>query len=219
MICSLCPKGCNAKRDENENLTGFCKMPLQPRVARAALHFWEEPCISGKNGSGTVFFSGCNLNCVFCQNYGVSHGGYGKAVTYKRLADIFKELEADLGIAPPSHGCLTDWAAQGVLLLNTVLTVRRGQANSHKGKGWEIFTDRVIELLNEREKPIVFILWGANAKSKREIITNPNHIIITGAHPSPLSAHNGFFGGRYFSRTNAYLTEKGEMPIDWMISE
>ena len=135
------------------------------------------------------------------------------------LVNIFKELEADLGIAPPSHGCLTDWAAQGVLLLNTVLTVRRGQANSHKGKGWEIFTDRVIELLNEREKPIVFILWGANAKSKREIITNPNHIIITGAHPSPLSAHNGFFGGRYFSRTNAYLTEKGEMPIDWMISE
>ena len=135
------------------------------------------------------------------------------------LVNIFKELEADLGIAPPSHGCLTDWAAQGVLLLNTVLTVRRGQANSHKGKGWEIFTDRVIELLNEREKPIVFILWGANAKSKREIITNPNHIIITGAHPSPLSAHNGFFGGRYFSRTNAYLTEKGEMQIDWMISE
>lgn len=135
------------------------------------------------------------------------------------LVNIFKELEADLGIAPPSHGCLTDWAAQGVLLLNTVLTVRRGQANSHKGKGWEIFTDRVIELLNEREKPIVFILWGANAKSKREIITNPNHIIITGAHPSPLSAHNGFFGGRYFSRTNAYLTEKGEVPIDWRISE
>ncbi len=135
------------------------------------------------------------------------------------LVNIFKELEADLGIAPPSHGCLTDWAAQGVLLLNTVLTVRRGQANSHKGKGWEIFTDRVIALLNEREKPIVFILWGANAKSKREIITNPNHIIITGAHPSPLSAHNGFFGGRYFSRTNAYLTEKGEMPIDWRISE
>lgn len=135
------------------------------------------------------------------------------------LVNIFKELEADLGIAPPSHGCLTDWAAQGVLLLNTVLTVRRGQANSHKGKGWEIFTDRVIELLNEREKPIVFILWGANAKSKREIITNPNHIIITGAHPSPLSAHNGFFGGRYFSRTNAYLTEKGEVPIDWRISK
>ena len=135
------------------------------------------------------------------------------------LVNIFKELEADLGIAPPSHGCLTDWAAQGVLLLNTVLTVRRGQANSHKGKGWEIFTDRVIELLNEREKPIVFILWGANAKSKREIITNPNHSIITGAHPSPLSAQNGFFGGRYFSRTNAYLTEKGEVPIDWRISE
>ncbi len=107
MICSLCPKGCNARRDENENLTGFCKMPLQPRVARAALHFWEEPCISGKNGSGTVFFSGCNLNCVFCQNYGVSHGGYGKAVTYKRLADIFKELEEkgaeNINLVTPSH--------------------------------------------------------------------------------------------------------------------
>ena len=133
------------------------------------------------------------------------------------LVNIFKELEADLGIAPPSHGCLTDWAAQGVLLLNTVLTVRRGQANSHKGKGWEIFTDRVIALLNEREKPIVFMLWGANAKSKREIITNPNHIIITGAHPSPLSAHNGFFGSKPFSRANEILKSLGEEPIDWQI--
>ena len=135
------------------------------------------------------------------------------------LVNIFKELTADLGIEAPSHGCLTEWAEQGVLLLNTVLTVRRGQANSHKGKGWEIFTDRVIELLNERQEPMVFILWGANAKSKKELITNTNHMIITGAHPSPLSAHNGFFGGRYFSRTNAYLAEKGETPIDWSISE
>ncbi|MCI8631155.1 MAG: uracil-DNA glycosylase [Firmicutes bacterium] len=135
------------------------------------------------------------------------------------LVNIFKEIEADLGIKPPSHGCLTEWAEQGVLLLNTSLTVRRGQANSHKGKGWEIFTDRVIELLNERQEPMVFILWGANAKAKKELITNPHHMIITGAHPSPLSAHNGFFGGRYFSRTNAYLEEKGETPIDWSISE
>lgn len=135
------------------------------------------------------------------------------------LVNIFKELTADLGIAAPSHGCLTEWAEQGVLLLNTVLTVRRGQANSHRGKGWEIFTDRVIELLNERQEPMVFILWGANAKAKKELITNTNHMIITGAHPSPLSAHNGFFGGRYFSRTNAYLAEKGETPIDWSISE
>ena len=135
------------------------------------------------------------------------------------LVNIFKALTADLGIEAPSHGCLTEWAEQGVLLLNTVLTVRRGQANSHRGKGWEIFTDRVIELLNERLEPMVFILWGANAKAKKELITNTNHMIITGAHPSPLSAHNGFFGGRYFSRTNAYLAEKGETPIDWSISE
>ena len=133
------------------------------------------------------------------------------------LVNIFKELEADTGISPPGHGCLIGWAKQGVLLLNTVLTVRRGQANSHRGKGWETFTDRVIELLNEREKPVVFILWGANAKSKRSILTNPGHLIITGAHPSPLSAHNGFWGGKYFSKTNDFLMSMGETPIDWGI--
>ncbi len=135
------------------------------------------------------------------------------------LVNIFKELEGDLGIRPPSHGCLTDWAKQGILLLNTVLTVRRGQANSHRGKGWEIFTDRIITLLNERSEPMVFILWGANAKAKKVLITNPQHFVITGAHPSPLSANNGFFGGRYFSRTNAYLEEKNLPLIDWEISE
>jgi len=133
------------------------------------------------------------------------------------LVNIFKEMKADLGIAPPNHGCLTDWAEQGVLLLNAVLTVRAHEANSHKGKGWEIFTDRVIELLNEREKPIVFILWGANAKAKEKLITNPQHLIITGAHPSPLSAHNGFWGGKYFSRTNEFLVENGIEPINWKI--
>ena len=133
------------------------------------------------------------------------------------LVNIFKEMKADLGIAPPSHGCLTDWAEQGVLLLNAVLTVRAHEANSHKGKGWEIFTDRVIELLNEREKPVVFILWGANAKAKEKLITNPQHLIITGAHPSPLSAHNGFWGGKYFSRTNEFLMENGIEPINWKI--
>ncbi len=135
------------------------------------------------------------------------------------LVNIFKEMEADLGIKPPAHGCLTDWAGQGVLLLNTVLTVRRGQANSHKGKGWEIFTDRVIELLNMREKPMVFILWGANAKAKRALITNPAHLILTGAHPSPLSAYNGFWGGRYFSRTNEFLVKNRFEPIKWEISD
>ena len=135
------------------------------------------------------------------------------------LVNIFKEMKDDLGIDPPDHGCLVKWAEQGVLLLNTCLTVREHQANSHKGKGWEIFTDRVIELLNEREKPIVFILWGANAKSKAQLITGKQHLILEGAHPSPFSAYHGFFGGQYFSKANTFLTEKGEGPIDWDLKE
>ena len=101
--------------------------------------------------------------------------------------------------------------------MNTVLTVRRGEANSHKGKGWEIFTDRIVKLLNEREKPMVFILWGANAKSKKALITNKEHMIITGVHPSPLSAFNGFFGGGYFSKANRFLEVTGQSPINWEI--
>ncbi len=134
------------------------------------------------------------------------------------LVNIFKELQSDLGITPPDHGSLEDWAKQGVLLLNTVLTVRLGQANSHKGKGWEIFTDRVIELLNQREDPMVFLLWGANAKSKADLITNKRHLILTAAHPSPLSAHNGFFGCRHFSKANDFLSKTGKQ-INWQIGE
>jgi len=134
------------------------------------------------------------------------------------LVNIFKEIESDLGIEPPGHGCLEAWANQGVMLLNTVLTVRRGQANSHKGKGWETFTDRVIELLNQREKPMVFLLWGANAKSKTSLITSKNHLILTSAHPSPLSAHNGFFGCRHFSKANDFLSRHGEK-IEWKIED
>ncbi|MDD3169868.1 MAG: uracil-DNA glycosylase [Eubacteriales bacterium] len=133
------------------------------------------------------------------------------------LVNIFKELKSDLGIAPPEHGCLEAWAKQGVLLLNTVLTVRSGHANSHKGKGWEIFSDRVIELLNQREKPMVFLLWGANAKSKADLMTNKNHRIFTAPHPSPLSAYNGFWGCRHFSKTNEFLSQYGET-IDWEIN-
>ncbi len=131
------------------------------------------------------------------------------------LVNIYKELEQDLGVKPPQHGCLTSWAEQGVLLLNAVLTVREGEPNSHKGKGWEIFTDAIIRKLNEREKPMVFILWGANAKAKQELITNNRHLILTGAHPSPLSAYNGFFGGAYFSRANRFLSLENQEPIDW----
>lgn len=131
------------------------------------------------------------------------------------LVNIYKELHDDIGFKIPNHGYLVEWAQEGVLLLNTVLTVRRAQANSHKDKGWEIFTDNVIKKLNQREEPIVFILWGANARSKKKYITNPNHHILESPHPSPLSAYRGFFGGKFFSRTNSLL----EKPINWQISE
>lgn len=133
------------------------------------------------------------------------------------LMNIFKELQADVGTQLPPHGELTDWAKQGVLLMNTVLTVREAMPNSHRGKGWETFTDRVIGLLNEREKPIVFLLWGGNAKAKLPLITNPRHKILTAAHPSPLSAYGGFFGCRHFSQTNDFLRLNGEKEIDWQI--
>ena len=129
------------------------------------------------------------------------------------LVNIFKELNSDLGIPIPKSGDLTKWAKNGVLLLNTVLTVRGGAATSHRGKGWEQFTDRIITLLNMREEPIVFLLWGGFAKSKAALITNPNHHILTAAHPSPLSAYNGFFGCKHFSKANSLLKE----PIDWSL--
>lgn len=131
------------------------------------------------------------------------------------LVNIYKEIEADLGYKAPNHGYLKDWAEQGVLLLNAGLTVRQGQANSHRGKGWEKFTDHIVEVLNDHAKPIVFILWGANAKAKQSLITNKEHFILTGAHPSPLSAWNGFFGGGYFSKANRYLEITGQKPINW----
>lgn len=131
------------------------------------------------------------------------------------LQNIFKELNSDLNIPISKSGNLTPWAKQGVLLLNTVLTVRRGQANSHKDKGWENLTTKIIELLNEREKPIVFILWGGQAKKMAEKITNKNHLVLTSAHPSPLSAYNGFFGCRHFSKTNEFLIKNNQTPINW----
>ena len=135
------------------------------------------------------------------------------------LNNIYKELQSDLGISPVKHGNLVSWAKQGVLLLNTVLTVREGQAYSHRGKGWEILTDKIIEKLNEREKPIVFILWGEPAQEKMKMIDKSRHIILTSAHPSPLSAHRGFLGSKPFSKTNDALMALGETPIDWQLPE
>lgn len=134
------------------------------------------------------------------------------------LRNIFQEIESDLGIAPPTGGTLTPWARQGVLLLNTVLTVRRGQPNSHKNLGWTTFTDAVIAKLNARPRPVVFLLWGGNARSKKPLITAPQHLILEATHPSPLSAYGGFFGCRHFSRCNEFLQQNGMTPINWDIS-
>ena len=135
------------------------------------------------------------------------------------LINIFKELETDLGCHVPNNGCLEPWARQGVLLLNTVLTVQAHRANSHRDRGWEIFTDKIISLLNEREKPVAFILWGSPARRKKSMITNPQHFIVESPHPSPLSAYRGFFGSRPFSRVNKFLESVREKPIDWQLPD
>lgn len=133
------------------------------------------------------------------------------------LSNIFKELKNDLGISAPQTGCLTPWARQGILLLNAVLTVRAHQANSHKNKGWETFTDEIIERVNEKIEPVVFVLWGAYAQKKENLIDTRRHAIIKSAHPSPLSAHNGFFGSRPFSKINETLRMFGHREIDWRL--
>ncbi len=133
------------------------------------------------------------------------------------LQNIYKEIYAEYGFPPACHGELTHWADQGVLLLNAVLTVRDSQPNSHKGMGWEIFTDNIISLLNARAKPMVFMLWGANAKAKAKLITNPVHLVLQSAHPSPLSAYNGFFGNGHFKKANEFLKEVYNSEIDWQI--
>ncbi|WP_406243439.1 uracil-DNA glycosylase [Tissierella carlieri] len=151
------------------------------------------------------------------QAYGLSFSVKPGVRIPPSLVNIYKELKDDLGCYIPNNGTLTKWAKEGVLLLNTSLTVRAGDANSHSKIGWEIFTDHIIKLLNEREEPIVFILWGNNAIKKRAFITNPKHYIITSVHPSPLSASRGFFGSKPFSKTNKFLESIGKKPIDWQI--
>ena len=133
------------------------------------------------------------------------------------LQNIFKELESDLGIPFPKSNSLKPWARQGILLLNAVLTVEEHKPTSHKDKGWEMFTDNVIKKINEKEEPVVFILWGAYARNKKSLITNPKHLIIESAHPSPFSARNGFFGSKPFSKTNSFLKKNGIKEIDWSV--
>lgn len=151
------------------------------------------------------------------QAHGLSFSVQPGVIPPPSLQNMFKELQDDLGCFIPNNGYLVPWAKQGVLLLNTVLTVRAGAAASHRGKGWELFTDRVIEVLNERDEPIVFVLWGRHAGEKEKLISNTAHRIIKAPHPSPLSAHRGFFGSKPFSKVNELLTQFGECPIDWQI--
>jgi len=149
------------------------------------------------------------------QAHGLCFSVEGAVPPPPSLVNIFKELQDDLGMKIPKSGNLTKWARQGVLMLNSVLTVREGQPNSHKGKGWEQLTTAIIEKLNARKEPIVFLLWGANAKEIGKMVTSPQHKCLYAAHPSPLSAHNGFMGCKHFSETNAYLREWGMPEIDW----
>ena len=156
-------------------------------------------------------------------NHGQAHGlcfSVKKGVDIPpSLVNIYKELHDDLGCRIPSHGYLEKWAKQGVLMLNTVLTVRAHQANSHRGIGWEEFTDAAIRVLNEQDRPIVFILWGRPAQMKKSMLKNPKHLILEAPHPSPLSSYRGFFGSKPFSQTNRFLEEHGVSPIDWQIDE
>jgi uracil-DNA glycosylase len=133
------------------------------------------------------------------------------------LKNIYRELKFDLGIEPSSHGCLIDWAKQGVLLLNATLTVREHQPNSHKDIGWHTFTDKVISLVNEKETPVVFVLWGAFANQKKSLLSNSKHLILSAPHPSPFSAHSGFFGSKPFSKVNEFLANNNMQPINWSL--
>ncbi|MCA0970415.1 uracil-DNA glycosylase [Halobacillus litoralis] len=146
-------------------------------------------------------------------SFSVQHG----VTVPPSLRNIFKELQEDVGVEPPGHGNLTSWAKEGVLLLNNVLTVRAHQAHSHQGIGWERFTDTVIQALNERRTPVVFILWGRHAQKKGKGIDTTKHLVLTAPHPSPLAAHRGFFGSRPFSKANQFLLDTGQEPVDWSL--
>ena len=154
--------------------------------------------------------------------FGQAHGlcfsvQHGTAVP-PSLVNIYKELQHDLGIAPPAHGCLTHWAEQGVLLLNAVLTVEEGRAGAHQGKGWEGFTDHIVDVLNREREHLVFLLWGSYAQAKGKMIDTSKHRVLKAPHPSPLSAHRGFIGCGHFSKTNEYLVRNGMAPIDWRLA-
>ncbi len=169
-------------------------------------------------------YKGCKVVILGQDPYHEPNQAHGLAFSVKKgvkippsLLNMYKELNRELGLYIPNNGYLEKWARQGVLLLNASLTVRDGLANSHRNKGWEIFTSRIVDLLNSRDEPVIFLLWGNNAKEKKELITNPKHHILMAAHPSPLSASRGFFGCGHFKKTNEILESMAKTPIDWQI--
>jgi uracil-DNA glycosylase len=153
------------------------------------------------------------------QAHGLSFSVQPGVKTPPSLVNIYKELKNEMDYHIPNNGYLVKWAEQGVLLLNTVLTVRRGEANSHKGKGWEQLTDRIIELVAQKEEPVVFLLWGKHAQAKKELIHHSHHLILKSPHPSPFSANRGFFGNNHFQRANEFLLQQGRQSIDWQIDD
>jgi uracil-DNA glycosylase len=177
----------------------FAALHLTPYASTRVLILGQDPYHGPRQAHGLCF--------------SVPHG----VAVPPSLANVHAELESDLGLPRPAHGNLEAWARQGVLLLNATLTVRAGQAASHQGKGWETFTDQVIRAVNAKEDRVVFILWGSSARRKKPLIDLERHVVIESAHPSPLSAHNGFFGSRPFSRANAALVEAGIEPVDWSL--
>lgn len=204
-------------RDYYRKLRAFLKSEYETRTIYPDMHDIFNALKATSYGNTRVVILGQDPYHGQGQAHGMCFSVQPGVPKPPSLVNVFKELQADLGVAPPSHGHLIHWARQGVLMLNTVLTVRAGSPNSHKGKGWETFTDEVIRLLDRRERPMVFLLWGANARAKKALIDNPSHLILEAAHPSPLSAHNGFFGCRHFSGANAFLQREGMGTVDWKI--
>lgn len=226
--------------DDGIKLIGSWKTPLINEFHKPYMQSLREFLKSEKKKGKTIFPKGtdifnalnsCPLESVKVVILGQDpYHGFGQAHGYcfsvqkgvpipPSLQNIYKELVTDAGITQPKHGCLKDWARQGVLLLNTVLTVESGRAGSHHEKGWEVFTDQVIRLVNQRSQPVVFLLWGSPAQKKAELITSAHHLILRSPHPSPLSAYRGFLGNKHFSKANTYLKSQGLKEIDWSVSE
>lgn len=205
------------EKDYYQELRGFLKQEYQTQKIHPDMYHIFEALELTPYDEVKVVILGQDPYHGPDQAHGLSFSVQPGIKTPPSLMNIYKELQADLGISPVNHGYLTSWAKQGVLLLNTVLTVREGQAYSHRGHGWETLTDRIIQLLNERDQPMVFILWGKGAQAKEKMIDTSKHMIIASPHPSPLSAHRGFFGSKPFSRANAALEGFGVEPIDWQL--